>query len=111
MYFIRSGEFEVSIETNFNVGVGAGEEEDKPDVKRLYDGDHFGEIGLIYGLRRTATVKSKNYGSLARLSWESLEELEKSFESLKTHFKKYIFKYKDTLRAFLEMEMDKITYF
>ena len=110
MYFIRSGEFEVSIETNFNVGAGSSEEE-KPDVKRLYDGDHFGEIGLIYGLRRTATVRSKNYGSLAKLFWDDLENLEKSFESLKRQFKKYIFKYNDTLRAFLEMEMDKITYF
>ena len=110
MYFIRSGEFTVSIESNFNVGLSANDD-DNVETKRLYDGDHFGEIGLIYGLKRTATVRSKNYGSLAKLTWDDLENLEKSFESLSTHFKKYIFKYNDTLRAFLEMEMDKITYF
>ena len=110
MCFIRSGEFTVSIESNFNVGMNA-DDEDNIERKRLYDGDHFGEIGLIYGLRRTATVRSKNYGSLAKLFWDDLENLEKSFESLKRQFKKYIFKYNDTLRAFLEMEMDKINYF
>lgn len=111
MYFIRSGEFHVTIESNFNAGISADDENDQ-ELIHLYDGDHFGEIGLIYGLRRTATVRSKNYGSLAKLTIQSLEEdLQKSFPSLKTHFKHFIFKYKDTLRAFLEMEMDKITYF
>ena len=109
MYFIRSGKFDVIIESNFNVGVS-----EKIDIERkyLYDGDHFGEIGLIYGLRRTATVKSANYGSLARLTSKSLEEkLAKHFPTITKQFKKYIFKYNDTLRAFLEMEMDKITFF
>ena len=110
MYFIRSGEFTVTIESSFNVGVTA-DDESNVETKRLYDGDHFGEIGLIYGLKRTATVRSKNYGSLAKLTQSKLEDLHKSFPSLKTHFKKYILKYHDTLRAFLEMEMDKITYF
>ena len=81
MCFIRSGEFTVTIESNFNVGMNA-DDEDNIERKRLYDGDHFGEIGLIYGLRRTATVRSKNYGSLAKLFWDDLENLEKSFESL-----------------------------
>ena len=72
MYFIRTGQFEVSIKSTFG-----GEEEDKfnPKVfkKQLYDGDHFGEIGLIFDTRRTATVKSLNYGSLARLSEEGFK--------------------------------------
>ena len=109
MYFIRSGGFEVIIESNFNVGVS---EKVDTEMKFLFDGDHFGEIGLIYGLRRTATVKSTNYGSLARLTSKSLEEnLLKHFPTITKQFKKYIFKYNDTLRAFLEMEMDKITFF
>lgn len=110
MYFIRSGEFEVSIESNFNVGIST-EDENLPEKHYLNDGDHFGEIGLIYGLKRTATVRSTNYGSLAKLTSESLDNLSKTFTSLKMHFRKFIFKYKDKLRAFLEMEMDKITYF
>lgn len=110
MYFIRSGEFHVTIESNFNVGASTDDDDDQ-ELIHLYDGDHFGEIGLIYGLKRTATVRSKNYGSLAMLTGESLDNLSKTFSSLKMHFRKFIFKYKDKLRAFLEMEMDKITYF
>ena len=53
------------------------------------------------GGRATEPLEVKNF----------VEDLQKSFPSLKTHFKHFIFKYKDTLRAFLEMEMDKITYF
>lgn len=74
MYFIRMGEFVVDIESNFNVGNDPSQEPQK-ESKRLYDGDHFGEIGLIYGLKRTATVKSANYGSLACLTWSGFEEL------------------------------------
>jgi len=110
MYFIRTGEFEVTIESYFNVGSGPNS---GPDISstRLYDGDHFGEIGLIYNLKRTATVSSKNYGSLAKLTHSGLEEIYKTFPQLERFFKYYIFKYSDKLRAFLEMEMDKITYF
>ena len=67
MYFIRTGQFEVSIKST-----QSGEQTDSfnPKVfkKQLYDGDHFGEIGLIFETKRTASVKSLNYGSLARLS-------------------------------------------
>lgn len=109
MYFIRKGDFLVTIESNFSAGTGS--DDANIEQKKLYDGDHFGEIGLIYGLKRTATVISQNYGSLACLTQSSLEELSKKFTSIKMQFKNYIFKYNDTLRAFLEMEMDKITYF
>ena len=37
--------------------------------------------------------------------------LQKHFTNLTTEFKHYIFKYKDDLRTFLEMECDKIEYF
>ena len=47
--------------------------------KFLYDGDHFGEIGLIYGCNRTASVKSNNYGSLAKLTSDGYKELTKNF--------------------------------
>ena len=78
----------------------------------LYDGDHFGEIGLVFNSKRTASVKSINYGSLARLNKSGYEELKKSFStreaSLERCFKEYMFKYKDDLRTFLEIECDKI---
>lgn len=57
MYFIRTGQFEVTIKSS----VVKSSNPNKKKVekrKQLYDGDHFGEIGLLYDSKRTATVKS-----------------------------------------------------
>jgi len=67
MYFIRTGQFEVKIKSDFAQEANVVEEA-PCDKRQLYDGDHFGEIGLIFSCRRTATVKSLNYGSLAKLT-------------------------------------------
>ena len=109
MYFIRNGQFEVKIKSP-NDDQSAGDEP-KEFKKYLYEGDHFGEIGLIFNSRRTATVKSRNYGSLAKLPEQGFKNLERQFPSLTTSFKEYCFKYKDDLRTFLEMECEKIKYF
>ena len=114
MYFIRTGEFEVSIKSSFGLD-GDAQTKGSSRKKLLYDGDHFGEIGLIFESKRTASVKSINYGSLARLWKSGFKELTKSFStketSLERCFKEYMFKYKDELRTFLELECDKIQYF
>lgn len=36
-------------------------------VKVMVEGDHIGEIALIYKCKRTASVISRNYNTLARL--------------------------------------------
>jgi hypothetical protein len=36
-------------------------------MKKLKEGDHFGEIAMIYKCRRTATFISKNYNTMAKL--------------------------------------------
>ena len=33
----------------------------------LHEGDHFGEISLLYKCKRTATVISSNYNTFARI--------------------------------------------
>lgn len=35
----------------------------------LTEGDHFGEICLIHRCKRTATVVSRNYNTMARISY------------------------------------------
>ncbi len=64
-------------------------------MTHLIDGDHFGEIGLIFESKRSATVKSENYGALAMLKKSHFVELAKTFDSLTTLFKHQIFKYQD----------------
>ena len=74
MYFIRTGEFEVSIKSSFGLD-GDDKAGGSSRKKMLYDGDHFGEIGLIFDSKRTASVKSINYGSLAKLNKSGYKEL------------------------------------
>ena len=77
----------------------------------LNDGDHFGEISLIYNCKRTATVESANYGTLAMLTKSNYMELQKSFENITEVFKKQICFYDDEVKMFLEMACEKINYF
>ena len=57
MYFIAMGDVAVNIrDTN---------REELVAVKLLVEGDHFGEIGVLYECRRTATIVSRNYNTMA----------------------------------------------
>jgi predicted MFS family arabinose efflux permease len=59
-YIIRSGTFEV---------VSRGEAGGTPKViNTLKEGDYFGEIGLVEGIPRTATVRAATRGSVLRIS-------------------------------------------
>ena len=77
MYFIRNGRYSVHVTDSFitNANIKFDDEDEKNQdenkVSELFDGDHFGEIGLIYETKRTATVRSENYGTLAKLSKSS----------------------------------------
>ena len=112
MYFIAKGKYDVYVKKNHIVSVNQYSEnsKEKPD-RSLQDGEHFGEIGLIYGCKRTATVESANYGTLAMLNFDSYKELQKSFENIGELFKKQICLYDDEVKIFLEMACDKIDYF
>ena len=64
MYFIKVGIYSVSFKPP-SKGYNLDQKENEVALsqeKKLKVGDHFGEIGLIYGSRRTATIKSENYG-------------------------------------------------
>ena len=59
IFFIGRGDCEV------NVRDERGRENE--GIRILEEGDHFGEIQLVYGCRRTATVISRNYNTLAKM--------------------------------------------
>ena len=111
MYFIRNGKFSVHVRTDYiQPQIEEGEHKPKP-VTYLIDGDHFGEIGMLFNSKRTATVLSENYGTLAYLSRSAFDELNKTFDEFTMLFKKQITKYQDELTMWLQIEMDKIPYF
>lgn len=59
MYFIGRGDCEVIVI----------DQDGRPEKinNQLDEGDHFGEIQLIYQTHRTGSVISKNYNTLAKL--------------------------------------------
>ena len=59
MYFIAKGECSVSVRDSNKV--------EQKNQKQLKEGSHFGEIAMIYKCRRTATVSSLNYNTMAIL--------------------------------------------
>lgn len=65
MYIIARGECIVNIKDEKNKIV--------KDFKTLGVSDYFGEISLIYGCKRTATVVSRKYTTLAKLSKAKFE--------------------------------------
>lgn len=66
----------------------------------LRPGDFFGEISMIYGCNRTATVKSFKYSTLAMLTKAQYKEILIEFPSLQDELKKHLFKYKDRMKKF-----------
>lgn len=66
MYFIAKGDCQVSIRDEKGL-------EEKGRL--LTEGDHFGEISMIYKCRRSATVMSRNYNTMAVLSEVLYKEL------------------------------------
>tara|TARA_B110000285_G_C15002043_1_gene551916 strand:- start:242 stop:667 length:426 start_codon:yes stop_codon:yes gene_type:complete len=60
MYFLSKGDCAVNIkDASGRLHVA---------VSLLTEGDHFGEISLLYRCKRTATVVSRNYNTMARIS-------------------------------------------
>ena len=112
MFFIAKGKFGVSIKKNHGVSfITSDKKKEKPD-RVLQDGDHFGEISMIYNCKRSATVESCNYGTLAALKKENFLELQNStFENIIEVFKKQICLYDDEVKMFLAFAMEKISYF
>mmetsp|Transcript_112257 Transcript_112257/g.155000 ORF Transcript_112257/g.155000 Transcript_112257/m.155000 type:complete len:255 (+) Transcript_112257:1203-1967(+) len=105
MYFVAKGRCTVFVKDKLDSG------DQKKQIRILYEGEHFGEISCIYNCKRTATVISNNYCTLAKLSKDNFMELQTYFDSLSSHFKRYIATYNDDVRFFMEKEMNKIEYF
>lgn len=50
--------------------------------RTLRPGEYFGEISMIYGCKRTATVVSRKYSTLAQLTRAKFKEIVTEFPEL-----------------------------
>ena len=80
MYLINDGFCRVHV-CDKNTASGKMQDE---TIRVLEKGDYFGEVSLIYDLRRTASVTSQNYCTLGKLSLKTLHSILSNFP----HFRK-----------------------
>jgi len=87
MYFISKGDCAVNIKDQNGILHVA--------INLLVEGDHFGEVSLIYKIKRTATVISRNYNTMARMSYPKFRELVYTFPEYLKLLKINTFYYND----------------
>jgi len=69
--------------------------------KKLVKGAHFGEIGLLYSIKRTATVRATKYNTIAELSKRNFRNLINTYPSLRKRMRKFTSKYNDVFKKYL----------
>ena len=77
LYYISSGDCVVNQITDTGKKLVA--------LKLLTEGDHFGEIGMIYGCKRTVSIVCRNYNTMARLSYSKYRAFINEYPVFKTY--------------------------
>lgn len=81
IYFIATGTCTVSV---------IDEHKTEIDVRDLKEGNYFGEIALLKGCKRTASVRSKNYVTLASLEKKHFNNMIVKFPFVKRNMEAMI---------------------
>lgn len=104
MYFIGKGDCKVNIRDE------RGREHE--GVRLLVEGDHFGEISVIFGCLRSASVISRNYNTLAKMITPRFKELVAEYPEFELALKEHIRKnYRDQKVTFLLNMIQRVDYF
>lgn len=61
----------------------------------LVEGDHLGEIGLLYNCPRSCTIISRNFNNMASLDSNKFREITYKYPYFKKCLLNKIYKYKD----------------
>lgn len=102
MYWVGTGHCKVKVRDS------NGREE---VIGTLNEGDHFGEVALIYGCKRTATVISSNYNTFARILKPRYREVIADFPEYETCLKKNAIKsYHDKKIQFVLRMIKRVEY-
>ena len=104
MYIIGKGDCDIHIRDQ------RGKEWRK--FRKLKEGDHFGEIAMLYNCRRSATVESGNYNTLAKIMKHRFRELLSEYPEYEVCLKKHIREeYLDPKTKFLFEMIRNVEYF
>ena len=102
MFFISQGDCAVNIIDK--------QGETHVAVRLLSVGNHFGEISTIYGCKRTSTVISRNYNTMARISQDNFHVVATEFPEFEKLLKMYCFRYFDIRKEFLQNMLHKVEF-
>ncbi len=69
-------------------------------MHELVPGSMFGEVALIFGTRRTASVRSKDQCTVGALSEEIFFELCREFPDISEKIKQQTFRYRDNWKTY-----------
>lgn len=94
IYFVTTGDCVVNVNNNLGEEIHA--------VRLLVEGEHFGEISSLYDCLVSATVISRNYNIMARMTQDRFKEFSIEFPEYKDLLKKRIKNYKDPKINFLK---------
>lgn len=106
MYIISKGECTVDVHD----GEYFYDINDPPVLPTLSQGDIFGEISTVYGCKRTATIRSRNFLNLAKLPYKKYKQTLLEFPFMREVIKEHIFKYKDHQKFFMQKCLNKVPY-
>ena len=93
MYYINSGDCTVNVRDE--------KRKEHIALKILVEGQHFGEIGIIYKCKRTTTVLSRNYNTMARLGIRQFNDIVGNAPEYLHFLKRYVFAYQGTRKLFI----------
>lgn len=103
MYFISSGDCAIDIRDVNREKLVA--------EKLLIEGDHFGEIGVIYDCKRTATVVSRNYNTMSRITSARFYDLSNEIPKYVEGLKRCVYEYDERFKRFMMRTISRIPYF
>ena len=102
MYFIMQGDCVVNIRDMAGKLLIA--------FKLLAEGDIFGEIGLVYLTKRTSTVISRSYSTLAELNYDNFKTITTDYPEMMEYTVKKVMKYKDPRLQFMKRALSKLEF-
>jgi len=84
---------------------------DQVDIPILKPGDYFGEVSLIYGCKRSASIYSEQYGTTSVIHGSEFENIMQAYPDFKDLLTQNIdYRYADELRCFLVRALRQIDY-